>query len=153
MSDDLGISWSVKPFNALTPQEVHELFKLRVDVFVVEQRCVYPEIDGRDPSAHHVLGHDARGKLIAYARILPPHENEPPHIGRVIVHPEKRGQHVGRHLMHRALKALEEIHGSQRSALAAQAYLVKFYGTFGYAEVSAPYDWDGIPHVDMVLNV
>jgi len=152
MNDDLGIGWSVKAFNGMAPRELHDVFKLRVDVFVVEQRCVYPEIDGQDPDAHHVLGQDANGRLVAYARILPPHGNGPPHIGRVIVHPEKRGQHLGRHLMHTALKAVEELYGSRRSALAAQAYLVKFYGTFGYVPMSDPYDWDGIPHVDMMLE-
>ncbi len=152
MSDDFDIGWSVKAFDAMTLQELHDVFKLRVDVFVVEQKCVYQEIDGRDPEAHHVLGHDATGRLVAYARILPPHGQEPSHIGRVVVHPEKRGQQLGRHLMRTALNELEKIYGSRRSALSAQAYLVKFYGTFGYVPVSDPYDWDGIPHVDMRLE-
>ena len=146
------MEWQVKPFAALSGREVHDIMRLRVDVFVVEQRCVYPEIDGQDPGALHVLGTTSSGTLAAYARILPPHVPEPPHIGRVIVHPDHRGQHVGRHLMHRALGALEQHYGSRRSALAAQAYLVDFYGSFGYSAVSAAYLWDGIPHVDMVLD-
>jgi ElaA protein len=146
------VTWSVKAFGDLSPHEVHDIMRLRVDVFVVEQRCVYPEIDGQDPQAFHVLGVDGSGQLAAYARILPPHGSEPPHIGRVIVHPAHRGKHLGRHLMHRALGALEHIHGSRHSALAAQAYLVPFYGSFGYKAVSAEYMWDGIPHVDMVLS-
>lgn len=146
------ISWSVKHFAELTPHEVHDIMRLRVDVFVVEQRCVYPEIDGHDPEALHVQGITADGQLAAYARILPPHGSEPPHVGRVIVDPAWRGRHLGRHLMHHALHAVERTYGSRRSALAAQAYLVRFYGSFGYTPVSDEYLWDGIPHVDMVLN-
>lgn len=143
--------WSVKPLAKLTSQEVHDIMRLRVDVFVVEQRCVYPEIDGRDPEALHIQAKDPAGELAGYARILPPQGDEPPHIGRVIVHPRWRGQHLGRHLMHHALAAVVEQYGSRRSALAAQAYLVPFYSSFGYMPVSAEYMWDGIPHVDMVL--
>ena len=146
------IDWWVKPFAELTGREVHDIMRLRVDVFVVEQRCVYPEVDGRDPDAVHVLGVANNGALAAYARILPPRGNEPPHIGRVIVDPAFRGRHLGRHLMHKALNALQELHGSRRSALAAQAYLLDFYGSFGYSPVSETYLWDGIPHVDMKLD-
>ena len=144
--------WQVKPFAQLTGREVHDIMRLRVDVFVVEQRCVYPEVDGRDPDAVHVLGIADNGTLAAYARILPPHGTEPPHIGRVIVDPAFRGRHLGRHLMHHALNALQALHGSRRSALAAQEYLVDFYGSFGYSPVSETYLWDGIPHVDMSLD-
>ena len=147
-----SIEWHVKPFAALTGREVHDIMRLRVDVFVVEQRCVYPEIDGQDPEAVHVMGIAGNGTLAAYARILPPHGKEPPHIGRVIVHPAFRGNHLGRHLMHQALNALYELYGSRRSALAAQAYLVDFYGSFGYIPVSEAYPWDGIPNVDMTLD-
>lgn len=147
-----SITWLVKPFDALTGGEVHDIMRLRVDVFVVEQRCVYPEIDGQDPAATHVMGLAATGKLAAYARILPPHGQEPPHIGRVIVAPDFRGQHLGRLLMHRTLLSVERLYGSRRSALAAQAYLVSFYSTFGYVATSEEYLWDGIPHVDMALG-
>jgi ElaA protein len=146
------VIWALKPFAELTPLELHDMLKLRVDVFVIEQRCVYPELDGLDPSAWHLWATTARGKVAAYARILPPHGDEPPHIGRVIVHPDQRGLHLGRHLMHRALEAVRRIHGTERSALAAQAYLQTFYGSFGYVPVSKEYLWDGIPHVDMVRN-
>ena len=146
------LTWLVKHFDDLSGREVHDIMRLRVDVFVVEQRCVYPEVDGQDPVSTHVLGMARDGTLVAYARIIPPHGDQPPHIGRVIVDPAFRGAHIGRLLMHRALKAVEEIHGSRRSALAAQAYLVDFYGSFGYTRTSDMYLWDGIPHVDMVLD-
>lgn len=144
------LHWSIRPFQELTPIEVHDVMRLRVDVFVIEQRCVYPEIDGRDPSAWHVRGVDQQGRLMAYARILPPENAGAPHIGRVIVHPSLRGRHVGRHLMHRSLRAVEALFGGVRCELAAQAYLVPFYTSFGFMPTSDAYDWDGIPHVDMV---
>lgn len=147
-----GYTWSVKALDALTAHEVHDIMRLRVDVFVVEQRCVYPEIDGQDPTALHIQAHAPNGALAAYARILPPHDAEPPHIGRVIVHPAFRGRHLGRHLMHHALAAVVERYGPHNCALAAQAYLVPFYASFGFEPVSAEYMWDGIPHVDMRLT-
>ncbi len=146
------IRWVTRAFGDLTGREVHDIMRLRVDVFVVEQRCVYPEVDGEDPHSTHVMGITEKGALAAYARILPPHDGGPPHIGRVIVDPRFRGQHLGRHLMHQALQEVERRHGSRRSALAAQAYLVGFYGSFGYVPTSAEYLWDGIPHVDMMLE-
>jgi ElaA protein len=146
------IRWVIKAFDDLTGREVHDIMRLRVDVFVVEQRCVYPEVDGQDPQATHLLGLAGNGTLAAYARILPPHDDGPPHIGRVIVDPAYRGQHLGRHLMHHALHEVERRYGSRRSALAAQAYLVGFYGSFGYVPTGETYLWDGIPHVDMALD-
>lgn len=146
------IHWELKPFADLTAREVHDLFKLRVDVFVIEQRCVYAEIDGLDPGASHLCGRDSTGALIAYARILPPNSDGLPHIGRVIVRADKRGSHLGRHLMHEALRAVDTTYGDMSCALAAQAYLVPFYASFGFIPTSAPYDWDGIPHVDMELR-
>ena len=146
------LTWRAERFDDLTAREVHDILRLRVDVFVVEQRCVYPEVDGQDPDATHIMGLTDSGALAAYARVLPPHGDEPPHIGRVIVDPGFRGKHLGRHLMHRALHAVERLYGSRRSALAAQEYLVDFYATFGYVPKSGTYLWDGIPHVDMVLD-
>ncbi|HMU15589.1 MAG: GNAT family N-acetyltransferase [Bacteroidetes bacterium] len=143
------ITWHTKHFSELTGSEVHDILRLRVDVFVVEQRCVYAEVDGQDTEAVHVMGQAGDGGLVAYARILPPHGDGLPHIGRVVVHPEHRGQQLGRALMHRTMAALEMLYGSRRSALAAQEYLVGFYNSFGFRAVGGSYLWDGIAHVDM----
>lgn len=147
------LTWTVVPFSELTVDALHELLRLRVDVFVVEQRCVYPEIDGQDPLAHHVLGRDAEGTLVAYARILPPSTDGHPHIGRVVVHPQHRGHQLARSLMKVAMENAQRIHGDPISAVAAQTYLAPFYASLGYTPTSEPYMWDGIEHVDMVLNV
>lgn len=149
---DTIVAWSVKHFDALTAREAHDLLKLRVDIFVVEQACAYHEIDGRDTTAWHVMGHTAAGGLVAYARILPPENDGLPHIGRVVVKKEHRGSGLAHELMRRSLAFLAGHFGSTDSELAAQAHLAKFYSAHGYVRTSEEYDWDGIPHIDMRLS-
>ena len=152
MSDADNIPWQVLEFRELALRQLHDLFKLRVDVFVTEQKCPYGEIDGQDPEAVHVLGYDGE-ELVAYARILPPHDDGLPHIGRVVTAASVRGKGLGKAVMHRAIKAVEELYGSPRNAIAAQAHLQGFYESLGYVRTSKEeYLWDDIPHVDMVLN-
>lgn len=143
------LHWIVRPFADLSLQELHDLLRLRTDVFVVEQHCAYAEVDGLDPEAHHVLGTTSDGTLIAYARILPPGTDGPPHIGRVVVATPMRGQGLSRLLMEQAIAQAARIHGHTRSVLSAQAHLRGFYASLGYRPVSEEYLLDGIPHVDM----
>jgi ElaA protein len=148
----MTMNWTIRTFDELSARELYELIRLRVDVFVVEQNCPYAELDGLDLNAHHVLGHDEEGRLMACARILPPEHGGLPHIGRVVVHPALRGKGLAHELMTNALDALHRIHGSRRSELAAQAHLEAFYAAHGYERTGADYDLDGIPHVDMRRN-
>lgn len=145
----MNILWNAKRFNELTVDELHDLLRLRTDVFVVEQACAYAEIDGRDPAAIHILGRTTQGDLIACARILPPDDHGLPHVGRVVVRADRRGHGIAGDLMQFALQELQRAHGSRRSELAAQAHLEKFYERFGYVRQGPDYPWDGIPHVDM----
>jgi ElaA protein len=147
-----GHTITIKPFQALTGMELHDLLRLRVDVFVVEQRCPYAEIDGLDPTAEHVLALDPVDGLIGYARILPTSADDLPHIGRVVVDPRHRNKGVAAELMRAAMEWLAVRYGSPRNAISAQAHLVGMYGRLGYREAGPVYDWDGIPHVDMVFN-
>jgi ElaA protein len=144
----MSIRWQAKPFQALTLIELHDVLRLREDIFVVEQRCVYHEIDGRDPNCLHLLGHDA-GLLVAVARIVPPGDDGLPHIGRVAVRAEHRGRGLAQELMDLALRTLLAERGSRRAALAAQAHLQRFYAEYGFEAIGEEYLWDGIPHVDM----
>jgi ElaA protein len=146
----MNITWTTKPFSDLTREELHTLFKLRVDVFVVEQQCPYAEIDGADPTALHLMGCTEKDGLVAYARILPPEGDGPPHIGRVVVHPAHRGLGLGRAVMEEALNVLERSHGSKRSFVSAQSHLEGLYAGLGYVRQGPNYDWDGIMHVDML---
>jgi ElaA protein len=145
-------TWTVRPFKALSVHELYALLKLRTDVFVVEQQCPYAELDGQDEGAFHLLGTTSEGGLIAYARILPPHDDGMPHIGRVVVDPAHRGLGLGKAIMHAALEAVRTQFGAVPVALSAQAHLQPFYEGLGFVPTSEPYMWDGIPHVDMVLS-
>ncbi len=146
------LQWSVYDFSELGAQLFHDIVKLRIDVFVVEQNCPYPEVDGQDPDALHIVGRRADGALVAYARILPPEANGIPHVGRVVVAKEHRRTGLGERLMQEAFEVLRQRYGSTRSALAAQTHLEQFYTDLGYVRTGDDYLWDGIPHVDMVLN-
>lgn len=145
----MEIQWSTKRFKELTVHELHDLLRLRVDIFVVEQACAYAEIDGRDPVAIHLFAQGADGSMIACARILPPEVDGVPHIGRIVVRADHRGKGVAGDLMLRALEVLHQQYGSRRSELAAQAHLERFYARFGFVRQGPDYPWDGIPHVDM----
>lgn len=135
----------VAPFDDLDTRTLYELLRLRVDVFVVEQKCAYPELDGRDtePATRHVwLSRD--GAPVAYLRILA----EPggvARIGRVVVAPGARGGGAAGRLMD---AALDEI-GDRPSVLDAQAYLVRFYERYGFVATGPEFLEDGIPHVTM----
>jgi len=145
----MEIHWSIKRFDELTVQELHDLLRLRVDIFVVEQNCPYPEIDGLDVTALHVFAQNTDSSMIAYARVLPPAPADVPHIGRVVVHADHRNKGIAGVLMERALDVVLQRYGSRRSALAAQAHLEHFYARFGFVRQGPDYLLDGIPHVDM----
>jgi ElaA protein len=131
--------------------ELHAILRLRVDVFVVEQNCAYPEIDGRDPTAVHLFAMEPDGLLLCYARLLPPEEDGHPHIGRVVVHPDHRGEQLGRAVMIEAITRCRSLFGPVPIALSAQAHLHRFYASLGFERISDEYMWDGIPHIDMCL--
>ena len=141
------------PFSALTVQEWHDIVRLRVDVFVVEQNCVYPEIDGRDPDAQHMLGY-ARGRLIAYARIiLPKHAAGVFHIGRVVLRKSHRNGGRGTDIMRACLRWIWNLDVYATVCVQAQAHLQAWYEDLGFHCISEePYDWDGILHVDMEVR-
>ncbi|MCW5899054.1 MAG: GNAT family N-acetyltransferase [Flavobacteriales bacterium] len=147
----MSIHWSLGDIESLGVHGLHEVLRLRTDVFVVEQRCAYAEVDGRDPEALHLLGRDDIGGLVAYARILPPDGNGHPHIGRVVVRADARGHGLARELMLRSIEAVRERFGQVPIAVSAQTYLEAFYAGLGFERQGQDYDWDGIAHVDMLL--
>ncbi|WP_319519935.1 GNAT family N-acetyltransferase [uncultured Martelella sp.] len=143
-------SVDIARMEALTAGEFHDVVKLRVDVFVVEQNCPYPEIDGKDPEALHMRLRDDNG-LFGYARLFaPPASSGPARIGRVIVAPSHRGQNMGRAVMREAVTACEKLWPDTAISISAQAHLQNFYAGFGFVVTSEEYLEDGIPHVDML---
>lgn len=146
------MDWMTKSFNALTTSELYEILKARVDVFVVEQKCAYPEIDGHDEASLHLLGIE-NGELTAYARLVPAGEKyEQASIGRVLVLPAKRNTGLGRQLVAQAISKIEDNWGVNEIRLQAQSHLKDFYGSFGFKPISDEYDDDGIPHIDMLRS-
>jgi len=152
--DQDQITWQWSRFSKLTPDDLYAVVQLREAVFIVEQNCPYPDADGRDPAAWHLLGWlvgPGGRSLVAYARIFEPGVRYTEgSIGRVVTSHEVRGTGVGRRLMAEALRRLETLAPGRPIKLAAQRRLEKFYSEFGFRTVSAPYEEDGIIHLDML---
>ena len=147
MSADTAYSVDVRRMEAFSAAELYALLKLRVDVFVVEQACAYPELDGEDADALH-LRLLVGAETAAYARLLPA-TDAGPRIGRVLVSPAHRGKRLGEAVMREAIRACEAHFPGQPISLSAQSHLERFYCSLGFAPTSAEYVEDGIPHIDM----
>jgi ElaA protein len=145
----MRIDWHFVPFDELTPLQVHDMYRLRVEVFVVEQGCVFQDIDGVDPKCWHLLGYSA-SSLLAYCRLLPAGVKfDEPSIGRVITAPSVRRTGMGRVLMAEAMRRARALFPGQPLRIGAQAHLERFYNEFGFTKSSEPYDEDGILHIEM----
>ncbi|MBN9236595.1 MULTISPECIES: GNAT family N-acetyltransferase [Phyllobacteriaceae] len=146
---EVAFETDLRRLDEFSARDLYTMLKMRVDVFVVEQKCPYPELDGRDEDALHIrllAGDD----LLASGRIhLPSDEDGPAYIGRVVVSPRHRGKRLGEHLMSEAIGACERLYPGRSIALSAQSHLQGFYSTFGFVAVSDEYLEDGIPHIDM----
>lgn len=144
--------WQVKRFEQLELIELYHILKSRMDIFVVEQKCAYPDIDGIDPDCYHLFKKD-QGEIVAYARLVPKGIlHDQPLIGRIIVNHDYRKQGYGRDLINQAIKIILEDWQESEIMLQGQTYLRDFYQSFGFEAVSEPYLEDGIPHVDLILK-
>ncbi len=140
-------SWHDREFAELGVRELYAITALRERVFVVEQQCAYLDADGVDPQCRHLWAEDEARTIHAYCRLVPAGVKfAEVSIGRVITAPEARGIGLGRELMQRALAAV----GAVPVRIGAQAHLERFYGELGFVRASAPYDEDGIPHIEML---
>ncbi|MBA8877460.1 GNAT family N-acetyltransferase [Phyllobacterium myrsinacearum] len=140
----------VRGMDEFSPRDLYAMLRMRVDVFVVEQKCPYPELDGKDIDALHLrllIGEE----LIASARLRQPHgaADTAARIGRVVVSPAHRGKRLGEKLMAEAIAECERRFPDRPIALSAQSHLQRFYESFGFLPVSGEYLEDDIPHVDM----
>jgi ElaA protein len=142
--------WQFKSFEALSLQQLYALLQLRCEVFVVEQNCVFQDMDGADEKAMHLLGMQD-DKLVAYARCFNAgiKFNEAS-IGRVITHARARGTGAGHALMRESIAAVQQQWGAQPIRIGAQARLEKFYEQHGFIVASEPYIEDDIPHIEML---
>ncbi|WP_339611937.1 GNAT family N-acetyltransferase [uncultured Planktosalinus sp.] len=143
------MNFKLKKYSQLTIQELYDILQLRSEVFVVEQNCVYQDIDGKDEKALHLFAYK-NGTLVAYARLFGPGDYfEKASIGRVIIKENQRKFGYGHQLMKAANDAVEVNFNTSKIHLSAQQYLVNFYNAHGYQEVGEGYLEDGIPHIGM----
>ena len=143
---------TVKEFKALTLEELYGILQLRSEVFVVEQDCVYQDLDGKDQKALHVVGLK-NNKVIAYARLFKPGEYfKEASIGRVVVSPSTRKEGYGVEIMRASIQAVKEQYNETTMRISAQKYLLKFYNSLGFVQEGEEYLEDGIPHVAMVKS-
>lgn len=146
----MTIEWKIKPFEALSVDELYDILQLRSKIFVVEQNCVYLDIDGKDKVALHLFG-TYDGKIVAHARLFKSGITfDHASIGRVVVDPDYRDRKWGQELMKKAIEGIEEHFGESQITIGAQLYLKKFYESLGFVQSSEMYLEDDIPHIEMV---
>ena len=146
------MNFTVKTFQELTTSELYELLQLRSEVFVVEQDCVYQDIDGKDKKALHVIG-IKEGKIVAYTRLFNSGDYfETPSIGRVVVKDTERKYGYGHDLIKVSINAIVDNYNTSKITISAQTYLKKFYESHEFIKVGDEYLEDGIPHIKMVRS-
>ena len=144
-----SINWTIKKFDELTPSELYAILRLRSEVFVVEQNCVYLDLDDKDEHCHHLMGWKDK-MLVAYTRLVPPGISyEYPSIGRVVTSPSARQSGFGRLLMERSIEETMRLFGTSPIRIGAQLYLQRFYTSLGFITSSEIYLEDGIEHIEM----
>ncbi|HEV7813672.1 MAG TPA: GNAT family N-acetyltransferase [Janthinobacterium sp.] len=146
--------WHWLTFEQLHGADLYEVLALRQEVFILEQKCLYRDLDGHDQGSFHLLGwqtRDGRRRLAAYLRCLPPGAKYAEmSLGRVLTAPFARGGGIGKELLGQGIsRAVRQFPGHD-IRIGAQSYLERFYQGFGFETVSAPYEEDGIMHIDML---
>lgn len=146
------MEWQIKTFDELTARELYDILRMRSEIFVAEQKCAYVDVDGADFDAWQIFAYDGRA-LAASMRVLPKGAAfDTLAMGRVAVARGLRGRGLARKMMERAISFARDELREDSVTLAAQFYLTGFYRSLGFSEISAPYDDEGIAHVDMRLE-
>lgn len=144
---------TVFKYQDLSQERLYEILKLRLEVFVVEQKCAYQDLDNKDEKALHLVGEE-NNKIIAYTRIFRKGDFfKNSSIGRVLVKKEYRNKDYGRIIMRRSIEKLKEDPKEEKIELSAQKYLLKFYSELGFEKKGEEYLEDNIPHVKMILKI
>ena len=148
----MSIIWKTKIFNELSTQELYQILRLRSEVFVVEQNCVYQDIDNKDQKALHLFG-IVEGEIIAYSRLFKPGDYfEFSSIGRVVVAEKHRDKNFGHELIDQSIFEINNLFKVQNITISAQLYLKKFYESHGFVATSETYLEDDIPHIEMKIR-
>ena len=145
----MEIQWKIKSFDSLSVNELYDILRLRSEIFVVEQNCVYLDPDGKDKLALHLFG-EFEGKIVAYSRLFKPGISfGNASIGRVVVDANYRDRKWGHDLMREAIAEIKNHFGESKITIGAQLYLKKFYESHGFVQTSEMYLEDDIPHIEM----
>jgi ElaA protein len=141
-----------KAFTELCVDELYEILALRSEVFVVEQNCIFLDLDHKDQNAIHFMGFDQNNQLMAYTRFFDENVYYQGFlsIGRVVASPKGRGEGYGRQIFGKSVEKVQELFGRKPIKIGAQAYLESFYASFGFKSTNEDYTEDGIPHKIMV---
>jgi ElaA protein len=147
----MPIHWKIKKFEELSTPELYQIVRLRSEVFVVEQNCVYQDIDNKDQKALHLFG-EFEGEIIAYSRLFKPGDYfEFASIGRVVVAQKSRDKNFGHELINQSILEIKNHFNEQAITISAQLYLKKFYESHGFVATSETYLEDDIPHIEMKI--
>ena len=147
-----NLSWEWKSFIDLHRDDLYEILKFRQEIFVVEQKSWYLDVDGLDQASLHLIVR-TKENLIGYLRLTPPGKKYiETSIGRVSIRIEHRGEGLGNQLLTMGIEKGKEVYGSGLFRISAQEYLISYYEKHGFKIQGSPYDEDGIPHVEMLLD-
>lgn len=147
------ITWHCRHFSELTAAELYSILRLRTQVFILEQSCLYQDVDGKDVSCYHIFATDKNAQAVAYSRVLPAGVSyDEVSIGRVVTSPSVRGTGAGKALMEKTMKFISEKFGRVGVRISAQSYLIKFYSDFGFRTAGDEYLEDDIPHTQMLFD-
>lgn len=145
----MSLKWKIKEFESLSVNELYDILRLRSEIFVVEQKCVYLDLDGKDKKGLHLIG-EFEGVIVAYSRLFEPGISfDNASIGRVVVDANYRDKKWGHELMREAIAGIKNRFGETKITIGAQLYLKKFYESQGFVQTSAMYLEDDIPHIEM----
>ena len=140
-------------YQQLSKEKLYQIIRLRLEVFVLEQNCIYQDLDNKDQKAIHLVGEE-EGKVIAYTRLFKKGDYfENASIGRVIVKKESRKKDYGKKIMQKSIEELKNEHNEENIEISAQKYLIKFYDDLGFKKTGEEYLEDNIPHIKMVLKI
>lgn len=135
-----------------TPNHLYAVLKLRQEIFIIEQDCIYPDIDELDPHSEHLLLFDEKSELIGYLRIVPAGMKfQEVSLGRIIVDMSHRGTGLGKRIVKKGMELVLK-KGEDSIRIEAQHHLENFYSELGFKTTSKPYDVDGIPHIEMLYS-
>ena len=144
------LTWSCKKFTEISTDELYNILQLRLEVFIMEQQCIYQDCDDKDQQSLHLMGWEG-SKLVAYARVLPPGLSySSPSRGRVVTSPTSRKTGYGRELMNLAIDTVKSVHNTGTIIIGAQIYLESFYSSLGFRQEGDIYIEDGIEHIKMI---